>query len=532
MLSKSKLIAAWQCPKRVHLEKHHPELGETSARTESLWATGHEVGAVAQRLYGTEESVEIAFDRRIGLMVARTRQLIDGGARFPIFEATFAHENVLVRVDVLLPDGDGWRAIEVKASTSLKDYHVLDCAIQDWVMRGSGVDVTAIALAHIDNRFVYPGNGEYEGLLLEHDLTKRVRVLEPTVLELVASARQAVSGPLPRVAVGAQCTKPYECQFIGHCWPSDTEYPVAGLGGGRARLGEFVALGCRDIRDVDADSLTADTQRRIHRVTCSGEPEVLDGARREFEALAYPRHYLDFETIGPPVPFWPGTRPYSPLAIQWSCHIETRGADGEARLEHREFLDLSGEPPMRPLALALIACLGDEGPVLTYTNYERTVLQRLIELYPDLEVPLTRIIARLFDMQPVVKANYYHPKMLGSWSIKSVMPTIDPAMDYAKLDGIREGTAAADGFIEAIDSATTRARKVELGEQLRRYCRFDTEAMVRIVRFFSGPVTGQPASEQGTREEQEPEGREGGADGQGDDAHRQRNTGDHQAEAE
>ena len=112
------------------------------------------------------------------------------------------------------------------------------------------------------------------------------------------------------------------------------------------------------------------------------------------------------------------------------------------------------------------------------------------------------------------------------------MPTIDPAMDYAKLDGIREGTAAADGFIEAIDPGTTRARKVELGEQLRRYCRFDTEAMVRIVRFFSGPVTGQPASEQGTREEQEPEGRQGGADGQGDDAHRQRHAGDHQAEAE
>ena len=34
-LSKSRIISAWQCPKKLHLEKHHPELGETSAHTES-----------------------------------------------------------------------------------------------------------------------------------------------------------------------------------------------------------------------------------------------------------------------------------------------------------------------------------------------------------------------------------------------------------------------------------------------------------------------------------------------------------------
>ena len=30
-----------------------------------------------------------------------------------------------------------------------------------------------------------------------------------------------------------------------------------------------------------------------------------------------------------------------------------------------------------------------------------------------------------------------------------------------------------------------KKRKAELDEQLRRYCRFDTEAMVEIVRFFT-----------------------------------------------
>ena len=213
----------------------------------------------------------------------------------------------------------------------------------------------------------------------------------------------------------------------------------------------------------------------------SGRPELLDGARLALEALPYPRYYLDFETIAPAVPFWTGTRPYNPLAIQWSCHIE----ESPGQFRHKEFLDLSGDPPMRTLALELIECLGEEGPVLMWTRYEEGVLNNLIDLYPDLKVPLSKIIDRLYDLHPVVKENYYHPKMLGSWSIKAVMPTINPEMDYARLEGIREGTAASDGFIEAIDPEIPSERKAELEEQLLRYCRFDTEAMVEIVRFFT-----------------------------------------------
>lgn len=480
-LSKSRLISAWQCLKRVHLEKHHPEFGVITPQTRSLWETGHRVGEIAQRIYGAPDSVYIEFDKRIGLLVARTRELLQGGADFPIFEATFQYEGVLVRVDALMPDAGGWRIVEVKASTSLKDYHVLDCAIQDWVLRNCGLHVTAVCLAHVNNRFVYPGDHQYDGIFVEHDLTDEVRTLEPAVIDLVGRARDAVTGPRPDVAVGAHCSSPYDCPFIDFCWPTDTEYPVSGLGGGKAKLGEYVALGYRDIRDVPAEMISAETRQRIHRVTCSGKPEVLDGARRELEALAYPRYYLDFETIAPAVPFWAGTRPYETLAIQWSCHIE----DAPGRFRHREFLDLSGNPPVRALAHELIECLGDAGPVFTWTRYEEGVLRSLSEACPDLAAQLSGIIDRLFDLHPLVKENYYHPAMLGSWSIKAVMPTINPEMDYAKLDGIREGTAASDGFIEAIQPDVSPERKAELDEQLRRYCRFDTEAMVEIVRFFT-----------------------------------------------
>jgi Domain of unknown function(DUF2779) len=482
-LSKSRLISAWQCAKKLHLEKHHPELGEVSSQTESLFATGNQVGDIAQQLYGTADSVEIAFDFKT--MLAETKRLIDGGADFPIFEATFRYEGVLIRADVLIPEGDGWHVIEVKASTSVKDYHVLDCAIQDWVLRNSGINVLSMSLAHINNQFVYAGDENYDGLLIENDLTDDARQLEPAVLDLVAKARDAVTGPMPKVTVGAHCTKPYDCQFQSHCWPGDTEYPILGLGGSRAKLGNFVALGAHDIRDVAANDLTAATQQWIHRVTVSGEPEVIPGAREILEALPYPRYYLDFETIGPAVPIWKGTRPYAAVPIQWSCHIEEDGGE----LRHEEFLDLSGEPPMRVLAERMIECLGESGPVLMYTSYEKGVINGLITMFPDLEEPLTKITNRLYDLHPIVKTHYYHPKMLGSWSIKAVLPAMVPEMSYAGLAGINEGMGASDGFLEAIGSrpwaAPTGGRKVELEEQLLRYCKFDTEAMVAIVRFFT-----------------------------------------------
>jgi hypothetical protein len=68
---------------------------------------------------------------------------------------------VLVRVDALLPDDSAWRIVEVKASTSVKDEHVFDCAAQRWVFEGLGHDLSRISLVHVDNTFVYKGDGDF-----------------------------------------------------------------------------------------------------------------------------------------------------------------------------------------------------------------------------------------------------------------------------------------------------------------------------------------------------------------------------------
>ena len=491
-LSKSRIMSSLQCLRRVWLEARRPELAHYSSDAQAAFTTGHAVGDIAVRLYDRDGQGTYIDYRGGGFsrQLAQTGELMTSMFRSPVFEATLRHEGVLVREDVLLPvetdEGPSWRIVEVKASTSVKDQHVHDCAVQAWVHLGAGYPLNGIALAHVDNRFEYPGDQRYEGLLVEEDLTAQVLELLPSVPVWIANARQAVEGPEPEVPVGQHCTSPYDCPFKDHCWPNDTRYPILGLGGSKKKLGTWVMDGYRDIRDVPASEITSENQLRVHRVTAAGEPEILPGAKNQLMALPWPRFYLDFETIGPAIPVWPGTRPYQQLPIQWSCHIER----APGILEHREFLDLSGSPPMRALTEAMLEALEQEGPVLMYTPFERTVINGLAGLFPDLAPQLQAVGSRLVDLAPIIKASYYHPDMLGSWSIKAVLPTVAPDMDYGLLEGVHVGTEASAAYLRAIDPGTPEERREEIRRELLQYCRHDTEAMVRLVDFFCNPPQG------------------------------------------
>ena len=73
----------------------------------------------------------------------------------PLFEAAFAHDGVLVRIDLLVPESGAYRMAEVRASTRVKDYHLTDCAVQTWVCQQSELPLRRVELAHVDAAFVY-----------------------------------------------------------------------------------------------------------------------------------------------------------------------------------------------------------------------------------------------------------------------------------------------------------------------------------------------------------------------------------------
>ncbi|MEO8464500.1 MAG: DUF2779 domain-containing protein [Gammaproteobacteria bacterium] len=442
-LSKTKLQSYAQCPRRVWLETYNPELEEPSAEKAMRLGTGNDVGAIARQLYGGGAGHVVSFDRGLRAAIDATRALVAAGGSEPIFEATFDHEGVSVRIDVLDRSAAEPRMIEVKSGTRVKDHYLDDCAIQAWALTAAGLPPRQIVIATIDTTFVYAGDGRYEGLLIEHDVTDAVRERLKNVPPLVAGTRSTLADiDEPAIAVGKQCRTPHTCDFYEHCAPTPAASPLRGAPKVGAELRDFV------------------------------------------RALPYPRFYLDFETISHAVPAFAGTRPYEALPFQWSCHIET-APKGE---RHAEFLDTSGAPPMRAFAESLLTTLGATGPIVVYTDYERRMLASLANRYPDLAVQLNAAIARLVDLHPPTKQHYDHAALNGSWSLKAVLPTVAPDLDYAKLGEVRDGLAAQRAYVEASAPNTAAPRRDALRRALLDYCRQDTLALVRLVEFFSRPA--------------------------------------------
>lgn len=480
-ISKTKLLAYVQCPRRLWLTQYSPELEDEAAIDFAAIETGRVVGRMAREVYGRGGGHLVSQDRGLRAAVARTAELLAAGGAEPIFEATFDYDGLTVQVDVLDRSNGAPRIVEVKSSTAVKDHHLADCAIQAFTLAGLGFAPEQTRLALIDNSFEYAGDGDYSGLFHEVDLTPDLDALIGKMPDVLAGARETLDAlDEPERAIGPHCHSPISCPFFAHCAPEQGEYPITGLGGRKAALYELMHAGFRDIRELPAGKLANATQQRIFEQTVAGRAFVSSELAGLVAALPYPRYFLDFETIAFAIPIWAGTKPYEALPFQWSCHVD----DGSGTVAQHEFLDLSGAPPMRSAAETLIETLGSEGPILVYTPYEKRVLTELAERYPDLAPALEASIERLVDLYPIAKAHYYHPDMHGSWSIKAILPTIDAGIDYAALDEVQNGEAAQTAYLEAIHADTSPERREALREALLAYCRLDTLALARLVEFF------------------------------------------------
>jgi CRISPR/Cas system-associated exonuclease Cas4 (RecB family) len=215
-LSKSKIAAFEHCPRRLWLQVHRRDQASFNADTLARFQFGHDVGAKAVHLTPGGVMVDTGMDMQAAL--ARTAELLQQKLARPIFEATFQHQNVLVRVDILEPDrSGGWRAIEVKASTRVKAYQFADIATQVWVMRGCGLDVREAIIRHLRPPFSWrrPDIGSVR--FADTDVTRQIARYLRTRGAVAHQARSAVEGPEVRRETGTHCERPFSCEFQRYC---------------------------------------------------------------------------------------------------------------------------------------------------------------------------------------------------------------------------------------------------------------------------------------------------------------------------
>ena len=480
-LSKSKFLSGLQCHKRLYLEIHQPTLATPpDASTQAILNMGTEIGILAQRRFRDGILVKTGYRQREAAIAETTALLQD--SRIPaIFEAAFEHEGVLVRVDILerVQNGEGtspsWRLIEVKSSTRVKDVHLDDLSIQSHIVQGAGVRLDATCLMHINTRYRYEGGEvDLQALFSIEDVSEFVTNRRGQVPERLAAMRaMLLNSQLPEIEPGQQCHTPYECPFWFHCTTQKPSRWIYHLPGKKEILGQLVQQGITTIDEIPDETQLSDVQRKVKDNVEWISPELGQILR----SVSYPIHHLDVETVMLALPRFPSTRPYQPIPVQWSNHIELESGD----VSHQEFLHNEASEPRRRWAEALIESLGEKGSIVVYSAYEEAIIRQLAETFPEFKSAFKAIVKRLWDLLPVIKGHYYHPAFNGSYSIKSVLPAVVPSLGYGDLT-IQEGGQAAAEYYRMVFLETDWVERDSIREALLRYCARDTLAMVELRR--------------------------------------------------
>ena len=505
MLTKSDLASFRQCSRKLWLEHHRPDLVPENDPT--LWRRandGNIVGAKARELLGKNSIWPTPADDPAAAATAAAAQLFGNPAQ-PAVEVPMLRDGLYARADALIPAPSGGYVLrETKASTfrlkkdkvtldKPEEHHLDDLAIQAWVYQASGWRFAGAELNLLNNQWRYPGNGDYSGLFRQLPVAADIVGRISEVAGWSAASERVLAGAMPSVQTGAQCSKPYDCAFYDHCKTLDApgpQHPLTLLPGA---AGKSLARklnqqhGHTSLLEPQPSEFTgtdAALYRRMQIAHRTGQPVLEPGSAAPLAGLPYPRYYFDFEGIDLPVPRWAGVRPYEQIPFQWSCHIER--APGV--FDHVEFLDLSGNEPSIPCIERMLEAIPPDGtgPILVYyQTYEVGRLRELAERHPQYAAAVNQYLARIVDLHPMVRANYYCPAMLGSFSIKAVLPTIAPDLDYGSLDEVTNGTAAQVAYLyAALDPQTTPGRKAELRDRLLVYCKQDTWAMVEVAYFL------------------------------------------------
>lgn len=506
MLSKSKYMAGLQCPRRLWLACHEPDLG--APPSENLVAVldqGAEIGRHAHELFPGGVLVdEEAWQH--GQATARTRQLMADGNVGAIFEAAFEHAGVRVRVDVLERLGpQTWGLREVKQGASVKDVYPDDAAVQRFVVEGSGVRLRSIEIVHVDRDYVRGDDGiDWQRFFRRADVTAETAVLLPDVPARVRALRRVLArAAAPDVEPSPHCFDPYGCEFWEHCTAAKpVDWIVGGLPAlSDARLARLRDAGIERITDIPDDFRLGPAQARTRAAWLAGGLYLEPGLAAALRRTGPPAYYLDFETAFPGIPLYAGMRPYQQVPFQWSLHrVDTAG-----RVLHREFLADCRTDPRVAFAQSLLAALRHRRePILVWSSFESSRLAELAVALPADAAEIERVRTQLVDLLPVVRGYVGHPEFGGSFSLKQVAPVLAPTIAYDDLDGVSDGGAAASALVRlALGAVESADEETALRRALLEYCQRDTLALVDLHRALrrhgAGPGSGRLRAVRGRR---------------------------------
>ena len=471
-ISKSRFVSGVQWSKKIYFDFHRSDLKlPVDEATEQIFNLGHEIGNLAQKVFPNGKDATLESFTDFSQSIIKTKQWIAEGEE-TIYEATFKAENGFVMLDILHRKNNQLWAIEVKNSTSVKEYHYHDAAFQYWVMTKAGHQPDQFFLMHINNQYVKNGELSHELFHLEN-ITDRVVEMQSWVAENLNNLQEVIGKDVePDIAIGSHCGHPFACNYQHHCWNHIPENSVFELTRAGNKSWQLYDEGILKIEDIPENyNLTFAQQLHVNGVKNKQSYQDFNAIRDFLNAWEKPLHFFDFETIFAAIPALDGTRPYQQVPFQYSLHIiadENKRYRKEFLADPRDFLNATIDPRKKMIDQMKLD-FHQKGSIVTYNqSFEKTRLLELARSFPEDADFLCDLIERLVDLYDIFRSRwFYMPEMGNSASIKSVLPAIAPELSYGDLE-ISDGGNASSLFYASILDDTQNT--LELRKNLLSYC--------------------------------------------------------------
>ena len=404
-----------------------------------------------------------------------TQKYIQNNDVDELFEATFISNEFITKADILKREGSGWRLIEIKSGTSDdKSEYLDDLAYTTMVVKKTGLKLvgSSLMLVSKEYRLGMPDDTLFEESDCSDKIVDSVKEFEQMSGNVVQDLKKDKK-PAPELKW--ECKS---CPVFDECCGKGIEHHIFDLP--RIHHTKFCQLrdmGIISIIDIPSDFELSKTQIPVCEAVKKDGP-VIDkqGLKDALSKIKYPAYYLDFETVTTALPLYENITPYEKIATQYSIHKYSSLGVNE---EHFEYLADPNKDCRRELAESLIRDCGSKGTIFSYSPYEKTTINELVKLFPDLSGELGKLVDRLLDLCKILSSYYYHPEFHGSYSIKKVLPVMVPELSYEGME-VGNGSDAIAVFARMARGEFTPEECEQIKKDLLAYCKLDTLAMVKV----------------------------------------------------
>jgi CRISPR/Cas system-associated exonuclease Cas4 (RecB family) len=449
---------------------------------------GQEIGALARKLYPDGVFVPSI----PGQDAHKTaREFIACSPKNSFFEVTAFSPPFVAKADILCRHNGGWHVVEVKSGFSGEPEElgglIADLAYTVMVFKRAGYSIGRASLMLLSRNYCFGDSPErlFEVVDTTAEVTAQVEKFETFAGQLAAVV---FHDEPPTPALNPACRN---CAFfVDECLGKGHEHTVLEIPSLSAKkLKRLSADNIVDLAGLPEDMELNDRQRRARDSAMTGQMIVHPALELALSMIAWPCHYLDFETVATTLPLYPGQGCHQQVLTQYSIH---HCEHIHAEPSHDEYLADPFQDCQRELAEMLIVSLGSQGTILVYSSFEKTRIKALKAAYPDLASALEAILDRLVDLLSYVSDFVYHPEFRGSFSIKTVLPVLVPDLSYDGL-AIRNGALAITRFARMARREITGPEIENTRQELMEYCKLDTLAMVRLHQELAKMISPQAA---------------------------------------